>query len=85
MGLGGKGILPERDRDTFGLGYYYVDLSNDLPSFLGMHSEQGVEAYYNVEITPWLHVSPDLQIIVNPGGGDNDVAVVYGLRMQMSF
>lgn len=84
IGIGGKGIIPERDNDTFGLGYYFVDLSNDLPS--NMHSEQGVELYYNIEITPWLHITPDLQIIANPGGtDDNDCALVCGLRMQMNL
>ena len=43
--------------------------------------------YYNIEVTPWLHVTPDLQVIVNPGGGfrDRDVAIVYGVRAQMSL
>ncbi len=84
LGLGGKGLLPERDADTFGIGYYFADLSNDLPSVF--HSEQGIECFYNIEITPWLHVSPDLQIIVNPGGRDeHDVAVVGGMRVQMNL
>lgn len=84
MGVGGKGVLPERDRDTFGVGYFYSDLSNDLPYWF--HSEQGIEAYYNIQVTPWLHISPDLQVIVNPGGtGEKDVAVVYGMRFQISL
>ena len=87
LGISGKGILPERDNDTCGLGYYHVNLSDDLPELLGVHSEQGVELFYNIEVTPWFHLTPDLQVIVNPGGGfqDRDVAVVYGLRGQMSF
>jgi porin len=84
LGLGGKGILPERDQDTYGVGYYFTDLSNDLPYW--MHSEQGVEAYYNIQITPWLHISPDLQVITNPGGTDeHDVSLVYGLRMMVNL
>ncbi|MBI4578723.1 MAG: carbohydrate porin [Planctomycetes bacterium] len=84
IGVGGKGVLPDRDRDTFGVGYYFVDLSNDMPYWF--HSEQGIECYYNVEITPWLHISPDLQVIVNPGGTSaNDVSIVYGFRMQMNL
>jgi porin len=84
IGVGGKGVIPERDADTFGVGYYYADLSDGLPNFL--HSEQGVECYYNIEITPWLHVTPDLQVITYPGGnGDNDVSLVYGLRLQMNL
>lgn len=84
IGMGAKGLIPERDRDTLGIGYFHVNLSNDLPAMF--HSEQGVEAYYSFEITPWMHVSPDLQVIVNPGGTDaHDVSIVYGLRMQVSL
>ena len=87
IGVGGQGILRERDKDTYGLGYYYVKLSDDLPDFLNLNSEQGVELFYNIEVTPWFHLTPDVQVIVNPGGGfqDRDVAVVYGIRGQMSF
>ena len=85
LGIGGQGVVPGRDKDTFGLGYYYVDMSNGLPSFLNISSEQGAELYYNIEITPWMHLTPDLQVIMDPGGNDNDVAVVYGMRLQMTF
>lgn len=85
IGLGGKGVVPTRDRDTCGIGYYFVDLSNRLPPC--MHSEQGVECFYNIEITPWLHVSPDVQVVIDPGGGldGHDVAVVGGVRIQMNL
>jgi len=86
IGLGGKGSIPERDRDTWGIGYYHANINNDIASILGLHSEQGAEVFYNIEITPWLHITPDLQVIVDPGGSDkNDVAVVYGFRAQISF
>ncbi len=85
VGIGGKGIVPTRDHDTFGVGYYYVDVSDDIPDLLNIGSEQGVEIFYNIEVTPWLHITPDLQIIMNPGGGDEDVAVVYGIRAHMSL
>ncbi|UCC29389.1 MAG: carbohydrate porin, partial [Phycisphaerales bacterium] len=86
LGVGGTGIIPERDRDTFGLGYYFVDYGGELPDRLGVRSSQGVELFYNIEVAPWLHITPDLQVMINPGGfEDRDVAIVYGLRAQMSF
>jgi len=61
-----------------------MDLSNDLPPM--MHSEQAIEAYYNIKVTPWLEISPDFQIVVNPGGSDaQDVSLVYGLRMRFEL
>ena len=85
IGIGGKGSIPKRDNDTFGIGYYHLNMSDDLPGL--RHSEQGIEIYYNIEVTPWLHISPDLQVVVDPGAGfgDRDVAIVYGMRAQMSF
>lgn len=84
IGVGGKGVIPTRDNDTFGVGYYYLDLSNDMPS--AYNCEQGVEVYYDIAITPWLHISPDLQVIMDPGGSEaNDVSVVYGMRVQMNL
>ena len=76
IGAGGKGVIPERDNDRFG---------DDLPSSLGLDSEQGVELFYNIEVTPWLTITPDLQYIIDPGGGGHDDALVAGIRMQMSF
>lgn len=87
VGVGGKGSIPCRDRDTWGLGYYMLNLTDDLPQVAKIDAEQGVELYYNIEITPWFHLTPDLQVIVDPGGGvrDRDVAIVYGIRGQITF
>ncbi len=87
LGVGGKGIFQGRDNDTFGLGYYYIDLSDDLPRILNVSSEQGVELFYNFEITKSIHITPDLQWIIDPGAGfeSRDDALVFGVRLQMSF
>lgn len=87
FGIGGKGSIPGRDKDTWGLGYYMINATDDLPVALGMDAEQGTELFYNFQVTPWLNISPSLQVIVDPGAGfrDRDVAVVYGMRAQMKF
>lgn len=95
LGIGGKGMVPRRSDDTFGIGYYFADISNELtkgPILPSLKPEQGVELYYNIEITPWLRITPDLQFIVNPAAAsavrsaaDSDFSLVLGSRMQMSF
>lgn len=86
FGLSGRGSIPIRDRDTWGIGYYHANINDKINPVFGLDSEQGVEVYYNIEITPWCHITPDLQVIMNPGGSSrHDVAIVYGLRMQMTF
>ena len=39
IGLGGKGVIPGRDEDTFGIGYYYADISGNLPTLLSSSGE----------------------------------------------
>ena len=86
LGVSGKGSIPTRDRDTWGIGYYCASITDDINPAFGLNSEQGVEMYYNIEITPWCHVTPDLQVIVDPGGSSKqDTAIVYGLRVQVTF
>ncbi len=85
-GIGGRGILPDRPNDQFGIGYYYIDLISDpVADVIGLDdSEQGVEAYYEAEVVPWFHVTPNLQVI-DPGFSANDTAVILGLRGNVSF
>jgi len=85
IGLGGKGILNERDNDTYGLGYYYLSMSDDMADFFNMEREQGIELFYNVEVTPWWHVTADFQYIIDPGGGSANDAFVFSIRTQISF
>jgi porin len=82
LGLGGKGVIPTRDRDTCGLGWYFGDASNQLQA--PVSQESGIEMYYSIEVLPWLHISPDFQIICDPGG-NRDTALVGGIRFQMDL
>ncbi len=67
-GIGGRGIVPGRPLDRFGIGYYYVTVGH--PTFIGpfadrslLGDEMGGEAYYDVAITPWMRLTPDVQIV----------------------
>jgi porin len=86
IGIAGKGIIPGRDRDSFGIGYYHTVLSDKLPRFVKRrtHNEQGVELYYNLTLTPWLHMTPDVQII-DPAPEKVDTTVVIGVRFKTVF
>jgi porin len=96
FGAGGKGIIPGRSFDRYGIGYYYVVVNNPrVTGLLGrsrelLRNEYGFEAFYNFAITPWLQLTPDIQVI-RPAqketiSGDNvHTATVLGLRLQMLF
>jgi porin len=82
LGVGGKGLIPRRSRDNWGVGFYYDGLSDyvkdALASVLPIRDEQGLELFYNFALTQWLTVGADLQVI-EPGLGCS-TAVVPGLR-----
>ena len=86
-GIGGRGLIPGREDDVVGIGYFYnrlnqggvVDRMIDL-----RNGEQGFEVFYEAALTPWLHLTPDLQV-VEPGPGENDTAVILGLRLLVDF
>ena len=101
VGLSGKGVVPGRPLDTFGIGWARTEFSNSFVPFLrqrlplGLDREDAVETYYNVSITRALNASLDLQIIdpalkktLDASGRnlrDMNTAVVAGLRIYARF
>jgi porin len=104
LGIGGKGVIPGRHNDKYGFGFYYIDVEN--PKLQGLfqttkllRDEYGFEAFYNFALTPWLMLTPDVQVV--RGGQKNTftidslptivskksigTATVLGLRMQVVF
>ena len=71
--------------DTVGVGYYHLGISN-LPilAIHGFGSENGVELFYNAAVTPWFHVTPDLQVL-SPAQTNTPTALLVGIRARLSF
>ncbi len=85
----GWGLLPNREKDRMGIGGFYNQLSTDFKDFtsvvgVDLRNLWGTEFYYNAEITPWLHLTPNLQVVQNQNETD-DPAVIVGLRLVMEF
>ena len=82
------GFNDRRQGDRMGIGYFYSDVSDDLinlvPATVGLQDLQGGELYYNAEITPWCHVTGDLQVIETEIDSQ-DTAVVLGLRAKVNL
>jgi porin len=85
-GVGGRGVIPGRPYDRFGVGAYWLKESSDLDKQPGnlLGDELGVEAFYNFAITPWLQFTLDAQWI-SPGVNSSDNAVVLGTRLNIRF
>lgn len=87
-GVGGRSMVSGRNLDTFGVGFFYLGLSNNFKAltsqFNPQQDEYGVELFYNFAVTPWARLTSDLQI-ARPSTAAFDTAIIPGLRLQMLF
>ena len=75
--------LPDRDDDTFGIGFGIAQISSNARDFnrdqnyFGTtpypvpirSSETFIEVTYQIQATPWLQIQPVFQYVFNPSGG----------------
>jgi porin len=100
LGVGGKGLMSSRPDDSYGIGWYYLNINNpDLTTPIGarefLRDEQGVEAYYSIALTPWAYLTPNIQVIHGAQKGtvgglpanraEIDTATIMGLRLHLLF
>ncbi len=57
----------------------------DLPPSLDPPSTQVLEAFYRVQLTDSMQLSPDLQVFLNPQNGDDSPVVAFSLRLKTQF
>jgi porin len=81
FGMGGKGMFEGRPNDKFGVGFYFINVNNPtlhgpLQSRKFLRNESGLEAFYDVAITPWLLLTPDLQVLT--GAQKDTTTLVQG-------
>jgi len=64
FGAVATGPLATRPHDAAGWGYFHVyQVDGPLMQHFAYDDEQGWEAWYNAEVTPWLHITMNLQMI----------------------
>ena len=77
------GLIPGRDIDTAALGLSHAHISDDLP---GRTTETLVEAAYEYVMSDDFTIQPSVQWVDDPGAtGELDDALVFGLRVNLSF
>jgi porin len=103
-GLVYKGLTPDRPNDKIGIAAAFArvgdnarGLDADIGQFGNFYypvrsSETVIEMTYQAQLRPWLLVQPDVQYVINPGGGvlnpDGSLrknASVIGLRTSVNF
>ncbi|HHP7231822.1 MAG TPA: carbohydrate porin [Xenococcaceae cyanobacterium] len=97
FGLGAKGIIPGREYDELGIGWYYARVSDDFNDFIesspilnrllpsGVDAENGIEAYYNFAITPAINTVFNVQYIFEPALTVEDEVFILSGRLQLNF
>lgn len=85
-GFGATGLIPTRERDSFGIGYSYTSIQETrLTGLLNVaDNSEAFEFYYNVAITPATHLTFDVQMI-EAASKSFDTAVVLGMRLNLKF
>jgi porin len=88
-GIGGNVLMETRPADTFGIGWYYAGTSNQIgpiitSQFGPIGNGQGIECFYNFELTRAIRLTPDLQFLV-PALASFDPSWIVGLRSQLIF
>ncbi|MFC1645842.1 carbohydrate porin [Candidatus Omnitrophota bacterium] len=85
------GSLWGRDEDVFAIAFGQVMPSDDYKkaNSVKADSEEHLEAYYSFKVNEHLTVSPDIQVIWDPYGGDatngDKTIFVGGVRAQVDF
>lgn len=89
FGLGGNSRIRGHEADTWGLGWYMNSVSDKLgpiaTAFLGLGNAQGVECFYNYEVTPWFHLTTDVQYIQPSAQKIAHEAVVLAFRAKIDL
>lgn len=80
VGVGFERVFGQND-DHIGIG-----VSWGQPADRSLRDEYVVESFYRFYLTPNLHISPDIQLIVHPSRNPKeDLIAVLGLRLRVLF
>ena len=85
-GVGGRGVIPGRDDDVFGVGYFYSSLQTfRVSGAVGLDDHvHGAEAFYNIALTPAAFLTLDGQVVEDAFDG-TDTTVILGMRLHVRF
>ena len=87
LGSQWQGVIESRPNDTLGFLWAYTQFSsNEALSTSPGSSEAILEGFYNVQITPWFAVQPDIQYISQPSSVEaSNIPGAWLLTVRLSF
>ena len=87
-GIGGRNMSSCRPLDSYGIGYYYLGLSDEVKDLTQnvrpLRDEYGAELFYNIAVLPSCRLTPNFQV-ARPATVGVDMPILAGLRLQMIF
>ena len=86
FGVSAKGLIPSRDNDAMGIAYSYNSMAKGrFLDVIGIEDSSTVwELFYNLELTPTVHLMLDAQV-VDSALPNIDTATILGTSLQMRF
>lgn len=85
IGLSGRGTIPGRDADTWGVGYFYNDLQDLDRDLLQLeNATSGLEFYYDISLFGWAFLTLDAQWNKSAFRSIEDSTII-GVRLNVSF
>jgi porin len=70
-----------QNKDRLGVGYTWAD-----PTNRALDNQSEIDAYYRVQVTPEIQISPTFQVIFDPvRNPDEDTIYVLGIRTRIAF
>ena len=80
IGLGVEDIFSQND-DVIGVAASWQSPSNRI-----LREQYVVETFYRFYLTPHTHLSPDIQVVIDPANAPTkDAVMVFGLRLRTLF
>lgn len=87
-GIGGRALFFGRPQDSFGVGAFYYNLSDELEDSLDPVADFGDEAaasvFYAWSATKWLSVGGDMQYVL-PARRGGDPGLIAAIRANIRF
>jgi len=83
-----QGLIKGRDKDEAGLAVAQGIMSDQYRHEVKRAADRETvyELYYQIKVTPWLAITPDLQYVQQPGGLTTDSdAFIAGVRVRVIF
>lgn len=66
--------------DRFGVGAWWGD-----PTSTALRDERGVEVFYKAQTSPFLEITPNVQMVLDPANSTANSELVVGLRLRLAL